>query len=207
MPGLFIAFEGITSAGKKTQIQLLANMLRNMDRQVVTIGFPSYETDIGKLIKGWISRNIELDPETASMLYAADRVQYQKRIKEWLRKNWIVITDRYCYSNIAYQSTLGLSKDWLICIEDPIIKPDLVILLDVPDVTASTRGTKQEGLQKFLDMKEEKPVETFRQKVSKGFLEMANNPPYGKEWFIIDGKKPVEEIQAQVWGIVQKKLT
>jgi len=207
MPGLFIAFEGIGRAGKKTQIQLLANMLRNLGREVVTISFPSYETEIGNVIKAWMSRSVDISPETASLLYAADRMQYQKRIKEWLRKNWIVITDRYCYSNIAYQSALGLSKEWLISIEEPIIKPDVVIFLDVPEMTAVGRGPKQESLEKFLDMKEEKPVETLRQKVSKEFLELANNPPYGREWYVIDGTRTVEEIQAQVWSIVQEKLS
>jgi len=206
MPGLFIAFEGIDSAGKKTQIQLLANILRNMEREVVTISFPSYETEIGKLIKSWLARSLTLDPETASMLYAADRMQYQERIKEWLRKNWIVITDRYCYSNIAYQSTLGLSKKWLIEIEKPIIKPDIVFLLNIPETTASDRGTKQESLQKFLDMKEEEPRETLQQKVSKEFLEMAKDPPYEEKWHVIDGTKPVEGVQAEIWDIVQKEL-
>jgi len=186
MSGLFIAFEGLDSAGKKTQIQLLANTLRSMERQVVTISFPSYDTEIGNLIKGWISRSISLSPETASILYAADRMQYQERIKEWLKKDWIVITDRYCYSNIAYQSALGLSKDWLIELEKPIIKPNIVFFLNIPEVTATTRSEKQESLQKFL--------------------EMANNQPYEKKWNVIDGTKPVEEIQASIWSAVQKEI-
>jgi dTMP kinase len=207
MPGLFITFEGIDSAGKKTQIQLLANTLRNLGREVATISFPSYETEIGKLIKNWLSRSLTLNPETASMLYAADRTQYQERIKEWLRKNWIVITDRYCYSNIAYQSALGLSKEWLIEIEKPIIKPDIIFLLNIPVVTATDRGTNQESLQRFLDMEEEKPKETLGQKVSRIFLELSENPPYDKKWYVIDGTKPVEEIQATIWNTVQGKLT
>jgi len=206
MSGLFIAFEGLDSAGKKTQIQLLANTLRSMERQVVTISFPSYDTEIGNLIKGWISRSISLSPETASILYAADRMQYQERIKEWLKKDWIVITDRYCYSNIAYQSALGLSKDWLIELEKPIIKPNIVFFLNIPEVTATTRSEKQESLQKFLDGKEEKPKETLRQRVSNEFLEMADNPPYEKKWNVIDGTKPVEEIQASIWSAVQKEI-
>lgn len=206
MPGLFIAFEGIDSAGKKTQIKLLADRLRESEREVVTISFPSYETDIGKLIKGWISRSLTIDSETASILYAADRMQYQARIKEWLKKNWIVITDRYCYSNINYQSALGLSRQWLIDIEKPIIKPDIVILLNVPEVTASTRGTKQETLQSFLDMEKEKPKETLREKVRKGFLELADNPPYQRKWFVVDGTKPVEEVFTDIWSIVQETL-
>ena len=207
MPRLFIAFEGLDSAGKKTQIQLLANTLRGMERQVVTISFPSYDTEIGNLIKGWISRSLPLTAETASMLYAADRMQYQERIKEWLKKDWIVITDRYCYSNIAYQSALGLPKEWLIEIEKPIIKPDIVFFLNIPEATATVRSEKQESLQKFLDIKEEKPVETLRQRVSGEFLEMADNPPYTEKWSVIDGTKPVEEIQASIWSIVQKEIS
>jgi dTMP kinase len=177
-----------------------------MEREVVTISFPSYETEIGKLIKNWLSRNMTLDPETASMLYAADRMQYQERIKEWLRKNWIVITDRYCYSNIAYQSALGLPKQWLVDIEKPIIKPDVVFLLNIPEMIASDRGAKQESLQKFLDGKEQKPKETLRQKVSREFLEMAKHPPYEGKWFVVDGTKPVEEVQAEIWGTVQEGM-
>jgi dTMP kinase len=205
MPGLFIAFEGIASAGKKTQINLLAERLRNLDKEVVTISFPSYETEIGKLIKGWISRSLTLSTETASMLYAADRMQYQERIKEWLRKNWIVITDRYCYSNIAYQSAFGLSKQWLIEIEKPIIKPDVIILLDIPEKIASSRG-KQESLQRFLNMEETKPEETFRERVRKEFLELAKNPPYQRKWYVIDGSKSVEEVQDDIWNALKPMI-
>ena len=204
---LFIAFEGIDSAGKKTQIKLLAEKLREEGKEVATISFPSYETEIGKLIKNWISRVLPLTPETASLLYAADRMQYQERIKEWLRKGWIVITDRYCYSNIAYQSCLGLSKEWLIEIEKPIIKPDLILLLDLPERTASLRSEKQESLNNFLKVKKEEPEESLRERVRKEFLELASNPPYGKKWFVIDGNKPVEEIHEELWKIVEKEIT
>jgi len=206
MSGLFIAFEGIASAGKKTQIKLLAERLREEGKEVATISFPSYETEIGKLIKNWISRVLPLTSETASMLYAADRMQYQERIKEWLRKGWIVITDRYCYSNIAYQSSLGLPKEWLIEIEKPIIKPDLIFLLDIQEKTASLRSERQESLQSFFDLKEEKE-ESLRERVRKAFLDLASNPPYGKKWFVIDGNKPVEEIHEELWEIVEKEIT
>ena len=206
MPGLFIAFEGVDSAGKKTHSKLLAEKLREMNKEVVLISFPSYETEIGKLIKGWISRSLNIKPEAAAMLYAADRMQYQDTIKEWLRKEWIVITDRYCYSNIAYQSILGISKEWLIEIEKPIIKPDIIFLLDIPEKEASTRGLKQETLSAFIDIKEAKPEETFREKVRKEFLEMAKKPPYTGKWQIIDGTRPVYIVSDEIWGAVQTMI-
>jgi len=206
MPGLFIAFEGVDSAGKKTHSKLLAERLREMNKEVVLISFPSYETEIGKLIKGWISRSLNIKPEAAAMLYAADRMQYQDTIKEWLRKEWIIITDRYCYSNIAYQSILGISKKWLIDIERPIIKPDVIFLLDIPEKEASTRGLKQETLSAFIDIKEAKPEETFREKVRKEFLEMAKKPPYSGKWQIIDGTRPVDVVSDEIWGAVQTMI-
>jgi dTMP kinase len=206
MPGLFIAFEGVDSAGKKTHSKLLAERLREMNKEVVLISFPSYETEIGKLIKGWISRSLNIKPEAAAMLYAADRMQYQDTIKEWLRKEWIIITDRYCYSNIAYQSILGISKKWLTDIERPIIKPDIIFLLDIPEKEASTRGLKQETLSAFIDIKEAKPEETFREKVRKEFLEMAKKPPYSGKWQIIDGTRPVDVVSDEIWGMVQTMI-
>ena len=206
MTGIFISFEGTVSAGKKTHVKMLADRLKEMGKEVVTISFPSYETDIGKIIKSWISRNLFLSPEAASMLYAADRMQYQERIKEWLKKGWVVITDRYCYSNIAYQSVLGLPKQWLIEIERPIIKPDIVFLMDVPSED-SARGIRQESLQKFLNIEEQKPEESLKDRVRNAFLSLAENPPYKEKWYVIDTAKPVEEVHVEIWDIVQKQMS
>jgi dTMP kinase len=206
MAGIFIAFEGVVSAGKKTHVKLLEDRLKGMGKEVVTISFPSYDTEIGKIIKGWITRSLPLTPEAASMLYAADRMQHQERIKEWLKKGWIVITDRYCYSNIVYQSALGLSKEWLIDLERPIIKPDIVFLMDVPSED-STRGIRQESLQKFLNIETEKPEESLKDRVRNGFLSLAENPPYEEKWYVIDTTRPVEEVQVEIWDIVQKQMS
>jgi dTMP kinase len=206
MTGVFIVFEGAVSAGKKTHVKLLEERLKSMGKEVVTISFPSYETEIGKIIRGWITRSLPLSPETASMLYAADRMQYQDRIKEWLKKDWVIITDRYCYSNIVYQSALGLSKQWLIDLERPIVKPDIVFLMDVPSEDI-TRGMRQESLQKFLNIEEQKPQESLKDRVRNGFLELANNPPYGEKWYVIDTTRPVEEVQVEILDIVQKRMS
>jgi dTMP kinase len=206
MAGIFVAFEGAVSAGKKTHVKLLEDRLKEMGKEVVTISFPSYDTEIGKIIKGWITRSLPLSPETASMLYAADRMQHQERIKEWLKKGWIVITDRYCYSNIVYQSALGLSKQWLIDLERPIIKPDIIFLMDVPSED-STRGIRQESLQKFLNIETEKPEKSLKDRVRNGFLNLAENPPYEEKWYVIDTTRPVEEVQVEIWDIVQKQMS
>ena len=180
--------------------------LRNADREVVNISFPSYGTQIGDLLKNWITKRFVVDEKAICLLYAADRAQYETRIKEWLNKNWVVISDRYCYSNIAYQSTMGLPRKWLIDLEKPIIKPNLVFFIDIPEKTSEKRKEKQTGLGKFLGV-EEKKQETIGERVRKEFLNLSRTPPYNKKWYVINGTKEIGYIHEQIWNIVQRELS
>jgi len=63
MKGLFVVFEGLTTSGKKTQIKLLTDKLREQERDVVNISFPSYGTQVGDLIKDWLAKRYIIDPK------------------------------------------------------------------------------------------------------------------------------------------------
>jgi len=78
----FIVFEGITGSGKKTQIKNLSEKLVERGKIVTMISFPNFETDIAK-----VTRRGSFDPFTLALLYAADRSQYQERIKALLDKD------------------------------------------------------------------------------------------------------------------------
>ncbi len=205
MKGLFVVFEGLTTSGKKTQIKSLTDKLREQEREVVNISFPSYGTQVGDLIKDWLAKKFVIDPKSMSLLYAADRAQYQSRIEEWLKKNWIVISDRYCYSNIAYQSAMGLNRKWLVETERPIIKPDIVFFIDIPEKTVEQRKAKQVELGKFLGIEKQKQ-ETIGERIRREFLNLARDPPYKKKWFIIDGTKEITYVQDQIWDIIKREL-
>jgi len=206
MKGLFVVFEGLTTSGKKTQIKLLTDKLREQERDVVNISFPSYGTQVGDLIKDWLAKKFIIDPKSMSLLYAADRAQYQSRIEEWLKKDWIVISDRYCYSNIAYQSAMGLNRKWLVETERPIIKPDIVFFIDISEKTVEQRKAKQVELGKFLGIEKQKQ-ETIGERIRREFLNLARDPPYKKKWFIIDGTKEITYVQDQIWDIIKRELS
>src|SRR5438445_491136 len=99
MSGHFIAFEGIKGSGKKTHIKFLLGRLRGMNKDAVSISFPNFITDIGKL-----TGKSDMDPYTRALLFAADRMNSQKIIRTHLDNGKIVISDRYSYSNFVYQS-------------------------------------------------------------------------------------------------------
>ena len=90
MVGRFIVLEGIDSAGKKTQTQLLEKFLSGKGYKVKSLHFPQYDTDFGKLVgnylRGEYGKLDELPPEIPCLLYALDRYQFKDQLI-WDLKN------------------------------------------------------------------------------------------------------------------------
>lgn len=202
MEGKFIVFEGITGSGKKTHIKLLADRLQALGKEVVTIAFPNYENEIARL-----TRRTTFDPFTLSLLFAADRSLSQERIKTLLEKGSIVISDRYCYSNFAYQSVNKVPLEWLIEVERNVIKPNIVILIDVPVETSIKRVqllsiedfTKHEIISRLQREKEN------LEKVREVYLYIAKIDREAK-WFVIDGTQDIATNAEKIWSIVSEEL-
>lgn len=204
MTGKFIVFEGITGSGKKSQINLLSEDLKKSGKSVTVIAFPNFETEIARLTK-----RIPYDSFTLSLLHAADRSQYQERIKGLLEKGDVVISDRYCYSNFAYQSARGVPLEWLINLEKHIIKPDIVFLIDTSIDTSMVRVT-QASIEDFtkseiLDrLKREREV---LERIREMYLYLAkNNPDKETKWFVIDGTQEITRIYEQIWTIAKREM-
>lgn len=202
MAGKFIVFEGMTGSGKKTHIKLLAERLKNAGFRVTTIGFPDYEGDIARMAK-----RVPFNPFTLALLYAADRTQHQERIKAFVENNEIVICDRYCYSNFAYQSARGISLDWLKEIEKNIIKPELVFFIDVP-VEIGIRRVQQSSIEDFTKKELVERLQREREiieKIRETYLYIAKTDTASK-WRVIDSTKDITETREQVWKAAEEIL-
>jgi len=202
MRGLLIVFEGVTGAGKKTHIKLLAEKLKALGKEVTILSFPDYENPIAKL-----TRRADLDPYTQSLLFAADRQLNQQRIKALLEKGNIILCDRYCYSNYAYQSALGVDLKWLMQIEKNVIKPDLAFLIDVP-VEISIKRVQQASIEDFTKKEILSRLQKQREileKIRENFLEIAKRNKE-TEWHILDGRKDIAEVDREIWEIVKRKI-
>ncbi|MEM5790606.1 MAG: dTMP kinase [Candidatus Aenigmatarchaeota archaeon] len=202
MQGKFIVFEGITGSGKKAHLELLAEKLKEKGNDVVTLTFPDYESEVARLTK-----RVDLDSFTQSLLFAADRARHQERIRKFLEEGKIVLADRYCYSNFAYQSVKGVPLEWLIEIEKFNIKPDLVFLIDVP-VEISMKRVMQSSIENFTKQeiisRLEKDKENL-EKIREVYLKLAKIDKEAK-WIVIDGSKEMSETQEEIWRIVSKEL-
>ena len=141
--GCFIVFEGIDGSGKSVQFRNLTKKLEEEKYQLVSTREPTTITEIGKLIHRVLNESTKVSEETLAILFAADRVEHTKsKIIPALEKNSIVVSDRYVYSSMAYQ-TKGMAKEldleWIKNINRYAIQPDMVIYLDINAETGQKR--------------------------------------------------------------------
>lgn len=136
--GLFIVFEGGDGAGKSTQIDLLRDALVDSGIDPVVTREPG-GTRIGERIRTIVldAETPELSDRTEAMLYAAARAQHvEEVIAPALAAHQVVIADRYVDSSVVYQGVArGLGPEEVRRLNrwgTDNIRPDLVVLLDVP---------------------------------------------------------------------------
>jgi len=204
MNGLFIVFEGITGSGKKTQIRLLEEKLKEAGKEVVILSFPDFEGEIARL-----TRRRDFNNYALSLLYAADRSLSQERIKSLLEKGVIVLCDRYSYSNFAYQTTNDIPSDWLIEIEKFSIKPDLVFFIDIP-IEMSIKRLEQLSIGDFTKKEAVDRLTKERERMEKvrdAYMFLSKSGIDKAKWFIIDGAMEISFIHEQIWGTVSKHLS
>jgi dTMP kinase len=145
--GNFLVIEGSDGAGKATQTDLLVKRLRAEGRRVETIDFPRYYVNhMGKLLRECLDGKrgdfLSLDPQITSLIYAADRFESSKQIRQWLEEGADVVADRYVSANMLHQGskiddeeTRAEFFNWLDRTEHGVFeipRPDIIVYLDVP---------------------------------------------------------------------------
>ena len=203
---MFITLEGPEGSGKTTQAHLLVDHLRRKGYEVVLTREPG-GTAIGDQIRAILHDpdNAEMVPWAEVFLYAASRAQLVAQvIRPALTAGWIVVSDRFYDSTLAYQGYgrgLSLETLWQITrIATGGLKPDLTLYLDIlPD----------QGLQRRLAGGEEwnrldREALAFHRRVRAGYLELAALEP--ERWVVVDGAQPVEAVQREIQAVVEARL-
>lgn len=158
--GLFIAFEGIDGAGLTTHSKLVEKwLIEEKGIEKVLLTKEPTEAPIGFLLRGIMSRQINITPypHVMALLFAADRLYHlyeepygpgsrHRGILAALREGYVVISDRYVISSMAYQGsrdvgTLAVSVDmgWVREVNKFAPLPDVVVYLDVPPEVSASR--------------------------------------------------------------------
>jgi len=138
---MFIAVEGIDGSGKSTTITELERYIRSKNREVIVTAEPT-TLQSGRIIRDFLDKkNIgtPLIHEMMALSFAADRINHLREVI-WpaLKKKRVVITDRYFFSSLAYQS-LNISYEWVKGINRFATLPDILVFIDVSIKTAMDR--------------------------------------------------------------------
>ncbi len=157
--GKLIVLEGLDGSGKGTQTELLRDYIEKSGGKARVIDFPDYKSEGSALVRMYLSGELGNNPSdtnayAASMFFAADR--YVSFITDW-RDDWcdpdtVVIANRYTTAN-AYHQLSKMDSDmwdafleWLWDFEFTKLglpKPDLVLLLDMPESVSSALVAKR----------------------------------------------------------------
>ena len=134
----FVVFEGIDGAGTSTQIAAL-----KASEHSERFDFSAEPTggETGKFLRKMLGGEIELDPRTATYLFAADRAEHiwgKGGVQEKCGQGKICVSDRYFFSSLAYQ-TVSCGKELPSLLNSPFPLPELLFFFKIPPAVSLSR--------------------------------------------------------------------
>lgn len=189
----FFVIEGLDGSGKSTQVINLKNYFETNNIKYKYLHFPRTDSPVfGELVsmflRGDLGKLEDVNPYLVALIYAGDRDNAKLMIEEWAREGYLIMLDRYVFSNIAFQcakidNTAEQEKlmKWIINLEYEfykILKPNLNIFLDAPfnfvkqNLEKNREGDDRDYLQGKVDIHEENLE--FQEKVRKMYLKAFN---------------------------------
>ena len=208
--GKLITFEGGEGAGKTTQINLLTGSLGEAGLDCVLTrepgGTPEAEYIRSLLVEGAISR---WQPMTEALLHYSARIEHVNTIIfPALKAGKWVISDRFSDSTVAYQGYgHGLGQVEMMKLHHLVLgkfKPDLTIILDIPDDIGLARASIRDNSESIAEDRYERMGKNFHQKVKDGFLDIARRNPH--RCSIIDATLTKQEVSNTIFNIIESRF-
>ncbi len=188
----FVVLEGLDGAGTTTQKNIITSLLENKGHTVVSTFEPT-DSEVGKLIRKVLRNEVKLPPLSLAMLYAADRENHingEDGIIENIKNGKIVISDRYFYSSLAYQS-LYTDEEKIYALND-FPHPEYLIFLDV-DVDTCLKRINKRGQEKEIFEKE-----SLMRKIRENYLKSFSCIPSSVKFLKIEGDISIEETTERI---------
>jgi len=193
--GKFISIEGGDGAGKSTQLQVIAGVLKMHGIEYLMTREPG-GTPVGESLREMLLHPQQpLAQDTELMLMFAARAQHmQAVIKPALESGIWVVSDRFSDASFAYQGANGISLERIEALSDWVLQgftPDMTLLFDLPIEQGFAR-VNQRGEQ---DRYEREPL-TYKQRVREIYLARAGAEPQRIK--VIDSSCDIEGVSTQV---------
>lgn len=104
------------------------------------MNFPDRTTNSGKLINSYLTNKQDFADETIHLLFTVNRWEAVRNMERLLKNGVTLIVDRYSFSNVAFGTAKGMNYEWCKNAENGLMKPDLVLYLNMTAEAISKRG-------------------------------------------------------------------
>jgi dTMP kinase len=149
----FIVFEGLDGAGTTTQANLLEEKYNSHSMPCLNSCEPT-RGFIGKAIREVLSGDIKVASGTIAKLFVTDRHEHLYNPEEGIlsrcKAGDFVISDRYMFSSLAYQS-LDYGFDNVMELNSTFPLPEHLFFLDVPAEICQQRLSSRDHIEIYED--------------------------------------------------------
>ena len=202
MRGFFITFEGNDGSGKSSVIGAIKEELEKLNIDVLLTREPGGSKIAEKIRKIILDKdNLEMDPKTEALLYAASRREHiVHTVKPALKEGKVVLSDRYLDSSLVYQGIArNLGVEEVYNLNDFAVEgflPDLTIMIAVRPEVGMARIKNNRG---ELDRLELEKME-FHNMVYEGYKTIGER--YPNRIVMINGEQTKEQVIKEAKQIV-----
>jgi len=197
-----IVFEGLDGAGTTTQAKLLAQRYINTGSKAILTCEPT-DSLIGKLIRQVLRGDIDITPRSLAFLFAADRENHLFNNKNGfayaINRGEIVISDRYFFSSLAYQS-IGTHYDEVKAINSYFPFPQVVIYIDTPPAVCLDRIESREDRDDFETLE-------FQEKVYNTYEKAFHEMPENSHLLRFDGTLEISVLEKEIFTAVSQIIS
>lgn len=191
----FSVIEGIDASGTTTQLQRIDELCRRWKRSCWTTSEPT-PGPVGQLIRSVLAGRVQVAPLSLALLFAADRNEHvngPEGIREHLSRGELVVSDRYLFSSLAYQS-LGSDFHTVLQLNTEFPLPQKLFYIDVPVDVAARRLAARHHRDLFDERVVQQRVAEHYERVLTYY---ADSP---MEIHRIDGTQEAEAVTDAIWN-------
>ena len=198
----FVVFEGIDGAGTSTQIK---KIVESDPQRFVATAEPT-SLPKGKFLRRMLSGEFHVDEKTNAYLFAADRCEHifgKGGVKELCESGKVVVSDRYFFSSLAYQSvSCGLELPMLLNSLFPL--PEYLFFFEInPEISLGRVNARNGQKEIYENLDAQKKIAVLYEKV----ISMYESDPAKREEMKIiriDATQSIPEISRLIKEELEK---
>ena len=203
----FIVFEGIDGAGTSTQIKKL------VERGCQECGEGAFVAtaeptggETGRFLRRMLGGEFSVDEKTNAYLFAADRCEHifgKGGVQELCQAGKTVVSDRYFFSSMAYQS-VSCGEELPKLLNEPFPLPEYLFYFVInPEVSLGRVNARGEKKEIYETIEKQKKIAAQYEKVISEYEKNAGET--GMKIIRIDAEKSIDDISKVIWDILQNR--